>query len=99
MIDNIVAVGEALPTAEAQLRESHIAWIGIEARSTLLHTPILFAVDVEAMQMCVAPGKSNLEDVVAVCQRGLAGDKQTAPDQGTDALEDDAELIDVGWDT
>jgi hypothetical protein len=45
---------------------------------------ILSAMDVEAVQMLVAPVKHHLEDDVEMCQGGIAAHEETAPDEGTD---------------
>jgi hypothetical protein len=52
--------------------------------------------DVEAVQMLVAPVKHHLEDVVKMCQGGIAAHEETAPDEGADPSEDDPQLVDPG---
>ena len=52
--------------------------------------------DMEAVQMLVAPVKYPLEDVVKRCQSGIAAHEETAPDEGADPSEDDTQLVDAG---
>jgi hypothetical protein len=47
------------------------------------------------VQMLVTPGKQDLQDGMEMCQGRLTLDKDTAPDEWTDAPEDDTELVDA----
>jgi hypothetical protein len=60
---------------------------------------IVFAKNVEMMEVFVAPLETELEHEVQLSQRGVTLDKESTPDEWTDAAQDDAQLIDVwmGW--
>jgi hypothetical protein len=60
-------------------------------------TPIVFAVEVERVEMLAAPVKDDLEDGREVRQGRVTTHEQTAPDEWTDLAQDDAELIDAEW--
>jgi hypothetical protein len=51
--------------------------------------------DVETVQMFVAPGKEDLQDGMEVRQGGLAGHQHPTPDEWDDTPQDDTELVDV----
>jgi hypothetical protein len=73
-----------------------MTWIGIEAGATRSCAAVFFAMDTEAVEMHVAPGKDDLQNVVEGRKGGVAGDKDTAPNQRADAPQDHTELIEAG---
>lgn len=55
---------------------------------------IILPVDVEVMQVLIAPREENLEHEMEVCQGGVAGDQEAPPDERTDAAQDNTQLVD-----
>jgi hypothetical protein len=53
--------------------------------------------EVERVQVFIAPVESDLQHRVKVRQGRVTTHEQTAPDEWTDLAQDDAELIDAGW--
>jgi hypothetical protein len=92
VIDAIANAGEALTAVQAQGRQPYLTQVGIEAGATEPHTPICLAMDLEAVQMHVAPGEHDLQRVVEGGQGHVATDKQATPDQRANALQDNTEL-------
>jgi hypothetical protein len=84
----IVDVPEALAALEAKGAQRNVSRVGTVA-------PIVLAEDVEVMQVLVAPVEEDLEHVMEVCQRRVASDKESTPDERADAAQDNAQLIDV----
>ena len=58
--------------------------------------PLVRAVEVERVEMLVAPVKDDLEDNMEGREGGIAADEASAPDERTDLAQDDTQLIDVG---
>ena len=81
-------MAEPFATMGTQVTQQHVAGLGTAAA-------ILSAVDVEAVQVLITPGKYDLQDRVEVRQGCVAADEQAAPDQRTDASKDNAELVDA----
>jgi hypothetical protein len=73
----VVHIPESLAAMEAQIAQQNTA-------SLCPTAAILSAMDMEAVQMLVAPVKHNLEDVVKMCQGGIGAHEETAPDEGAD---------------
>ena len=57
---------------------------------------VLPAVDDEAVQVLVASAQGELEGDVEIGDAAVAADKEPAPDQGADATQRNAELVDGG---
>ena len=85
----VVHLPESLAAMEAQVAQEDTIRLCPTAA-------ILSAMDMEAVQMLVAPVKYHLEDVVKMCQSGIAAHEETAPDEGADPSEDDTQLVDAG---
>jgi len=85
----VVHIPESLTAMEAQVAQEDTTRLRPTAA-------ILSAMDLEAVQMLVAPVKHHLEDVVKMCQSGIAAHEETAPDEGADPSEDDTQLVDAG---
>jgi hypothetical protein len=85
----VVHIPESLAAMEAQIAQQDTACLCPTAA-------ILSAMDLEAVQMLVAPEKHNLEDVVKMCQGGIAAREETAPDEGADPSENNTQLVDAG---
>ena len=47
------------------------------------------------VEVFVAPRETELEHEVQLGQRGVTSDKESTPEEWTDAAQDDAQLIDV----
>lgn len=88
--EEVVAIGEALRAMELKVREPYA--IGLAA--TECPGPVLLAMQAKALQGLPAPAQQGLEDLVQMSQVGVAGDQNSSPDQGTDAVEHQAELVD-----
>jgi len=72
----------------------------VPQQDTLRRGPIaavLPAMNMEAVQMFVTPGKQDLQDSMQVRQGGRAGHQHPTPDERADAAQDDPQLIDVEW--
>jgi len=85
----VVHIPESLAAMKAPIAQQNTARLCPTAA-------ILPAMDLEAVQMLVAPVKYHLEDVVKMCQGGLAAHEETAPDEGADPSEDDTQSVDAG---
>jgi hypothetical protein len=85
----VVDVPEALAAAPASLLQRHVAGV----RTV---TAVALTVDVEIVQMLATPREGDLQDIVEMRERRVAMDGETAPDEWTDASQDDAQLIDGG---
>ncbi len=85
----IIDIPEALTATETKRAELDMSGIRPVAA-------IVFAMDVERVEMLATPVKHDLEDRMQVCQGGVAADEESAPDERTDLAQDDAELIDAG---
>ncbi len=57
---------------------------------------IVFAINMELMQMFTAPVKDELEDVMELREGGVTVNEKAPPDERTDAPHDDTELINAG---
>ena len=95
MIDEIVDVGETLPSMEAQRYERHVTRINIEARTAKTPAAVCLAVDTEAMQIHVAPCEHDLQRGMEGGQGHVATDEEATPDQRADPLDNHPELIDM----
>src|SRR5262245_5549141 len=84
----VVDVPEALALLEAKRVERDVPSIGAIAA-------IVFAKNVEMVEVFVAPRETELEHEVQLGQRGIASDQEATPDEWTDASQDNAQLIDV----
>jgi hypothetical protein len=98
VIDEVVDVAETLPPMEAQRCQRDVARIDIEAGTAQTSAPVSLAMDMKIMQALVAPGEDDLERRMERSQRHVAANEEPAPDQGTDPLQNHAELIDMRWD-
>ena len=78
----VVHVPEPFTTMETQVTQHDVTRGSTTAA-------VLSAVDVEAMQMLITPSQHDLQDGMEVCQCSVAADEQAAPDEGTDASQDD----------
>jgi hypothetical protein len=85
----VVDVPEALAAPSAHIPQLYMAGV----RTV---TAVVLAVDVEVVQMLATPREGDLQDVVEMHERRVAMDEETAPDEWTDASQDDAQLIDGG---
>ncbi len=85
----IVNVTEAFTRMQAKISQPHRPGIGTVAA-------IVPAIDVEFMQVFIAPIKDELEDVMELGESGVAVYKESAPDERADASQDDAQLINTG---
>ena len=74
----VIHIPEALAAMEAQAAEPDLArWRPTAA--------IFLAMDMEAVEMRITPGKQNLQDGMQVCQGHLAAHKHPTPDEWTNA--------------
>jgi hypothetical protein len=85
----IVDVPETLALLEAKRVERGMPRVGAGAARIL-------AENAEMMEVFVTPSDEDLEHEVEVGQRGVAAHKEATPNEGADASQDDAQLIDVG---
>ena len=53
------------------------------------------SLQVEAMQMLIAPGKHDLQNGVELCEGGRTTDQEVTPDERTNAAQDDTQLVNV----
>src|SRR5712692_5594692 len=81
----VVDVSEPLATMEPHVTEPYVRGVGAAAA-------ILPAVDVEAVQMRIAPGTHDLEDRVELRKGGLTTDQKAPPDERAHAAPDDSQL-------
>src|SRR2546429_849597 len=56
---------------------------------------VLLAMNMEAVQVLVTPGKQDLQDGMQVCQGGRTVEQHPTPDERTDAAQNDPQLIDA----
>src|SRR5215471_16011941 len=84
----VVDVSEALALLEAKRVECDVPRVGAIAS-------IVFAKNVEMVEVFVTPLETELEHKVQLGQRGVTSDKESTPDKWTDASQDDTQLIDV----
>jgi hypothetical protein len=84
----VIHIPEALAAMEAQVVQPDIVSRGATAA-------VFPAVDMETMQMLIAPGKQDLQDGMELRQSRLAAHQYPAPDEWTDAAQDDMELVDT----
>ena len=84
----IIDIPEALTTTETKYAQPDVSG---------LHpvTPIVLAVEVECVQVFIAPVESDLQHRVEVRQGRITTNEQATPDEWTDLSQDDAELIDA----
>src|SRR5215510_12358246 len=73
-----------------------MARIGVEAGTAETGAAIFLAVDTEAMQIHIAPGKNDLQHVVEGGKGYIAADEEAAPDQRAHALHNHTQLVDTG---
>jgi hypothetical protein len=85
---NVIDIPEALAAMEAQVVQPDIVGRGATAA-------ILLAMNVKAVQMLVTPGKQDLQDGMEVRQGGSAMYQQAPLDEGTDAAQDNPQLVDA----
>jgi hypothetical protein len=85
----IVDVSESLAWVEAKRTQPDRAGVGAV-------TAIIRTKNVEAMEMFITPVEENLQHEVKLGQGGVAAHHESAPDERTDASQDDAQLVDVG---
>jgi hypothetical protein len=95
VIDEVVDVGEPLPPMEAQHCQRHVTYVNIDVKAIQPWTAIHFAMDVKRVEIGVAPGEDDLQRGMEGGQGHVAADEKPAPDQRTDSLYDDTELIDI----
>jgi hypothetical protein len=84
----VIHVPEPLATVELQVAHQDAAGLYTTAA-------VLSAMDMEAVQMLITPGKQDLQDGVEMRQRSLATHKDTTPDEWADAAQDDAQLVET----
>lgn len=84
----VLHVSEPLATMEAEVTQPDPA-----RRSP---TAAVFpAMDMETMQMLIAPGTQDLQKRMEVCQGGSAVHQHPTPDEWTDATQDDTQWVDA----
>jgi len=88
MSEVVVDVTEALASVETEGAQHDVPGIGTVAA-------IILAIDVEVMQVFVAPVKDDLDHGMELSQGVVASDQESPPDERADASQDDAQLIDV----
>jgi hypothetical protein len=74
----VIHIPKSLTVMEPQVTEPYVVGVCTAAA-------ILLPVDVEAVQMLIAPGQHDLEDGVKLRQGRLAAHKQAVPNEPTDA--------------
>jgi len=84
----IIDIPEALTATETQGAQPNVSGVSPVA-------PIVLAVEVERVEMLAAPVKDDLEHGMEVRQGGVAAEEKSAPDERTDLVQDDTQLIDT----
>jgi hypothetical protein len=84
----IVHVSEPLAAMKAQVAQQDTA-------GQCTAAAVFPAVDMETVEMLIAPGKHDLEDAMELRQGRLAPYKQATPDEWTDAAQDGTQLVDA----
>lgn len=97
-VREIVFVEEALPAAQSEIGEPNLQWVIRETDATAPGDAVRLAVDVESVQMGIAPAHRRLEDGMQLSHAGVAPYQQLPPDQGTDISQHDAKLVEIGHD-
>src|SRR5262245_57111141 len=64
-----------------------------KAYATLVSDTVLLTVDDKPMEMVVGSPQDELKDMVKVSDRGICGNEETTPDQGTDTPQGNLELV------
>ena len=68
-------------------------WVIGKAYATLVSDPVFLPVDDKPMEMAVRPPQNELKDMVKISDGGMRRNEETTPDQGTDATQDNFELV------
>jgi hypothetical protein len=84
----VIHVSEPLAAMEAAVTQQDTA----RRRPT---AAVFLAMDMETMQMLIAPGKQDLQKRMEVCQGGIAVHQHPTPDEWADATQDDTQLVDA----
>ena len=95
-IGEVILIEEALADSEAKIGEMHAVRVIAEADAAETDDAVCPPVDDEAVQVLIRPAQHKLEGGLQVGDRGVAPDEDAAPDQRTDAAQDDAEVVDRG---
>jgi hypothetical protein len=95
-VDEVVLVEEPLSDAQTEIGKLHLIRVVAEPQTARVGHAVLPAVDDEAVQVLVAPAQGELEGGVEIDDAAVAADKEPAPDQGADATQHHAELVDQG---
>jgi hypothetical protein len=74
----------------------YLLGIVTEADAAVMANAVLTAVNDEAVQMLVTPAESRLQRCVQIGDGRVAADEYATPDQGTDAAQEDTELVRAG---
>src|SRR5207253_650371 len=90
----VVLVVEALAPAKVEISQADLIGIVGKADPAKIGDAVGLAVDDELMEMRVVPAEGDLDDGVQLGDGRRLGDQQAAPDQWTDSVEPDAELVD-----
>jgi len=85
VITEVIFVQKPLAQTETKIRHPHLLWVIVKAHATVVGNAVLFPVDEKAMEMAVRPPQGQLEDRVKLSDGGLSADKETTPDERTDA--------------
>jgi hypothetical protein len=93
-VDEVVLVEEPLSDAQAEVGKLDLMRVVAEPQTARVGHAVFPAVDDEAVQVLVAPAQGDLEGGVEVGEAAVASDQQLAPDQGADATQHHAELVD-----
>jgi hypothetical protein len=97
VIDEVLNVAETLPPMQAQRCKRHVTCVNIEVKAAQPWNSIHVAMDVERVEIGVAPREDNLECGMEGGQGHVATEEEATPDQGADPLHHHPELIDVRW--
>jgi hypothetical protein len=84
----VIHVSEPLAAMEVEVTQPDTARRGPTAA-------VFPAMDMETMQMFIAPGKQDLQKRMEVCQSGIAVHQHPTPDEWADATQDDTQLVDA----
>ncbi len=95
-VEEVVLVEESFADAQAEVGKLHFMRVVAEPETARVGNAVFPTVDDEAVQVLVAPTQGDLEGGVEVGDAAVAADKESAPDQGADAAQHDAELVDEG---
>src|SRR5262249_42576493 len=86
----VIHIPKALPAMKTQVVQPDSMGRGTTAA-------VFPPVDMETVEMLIAPGKEHLQDRMEVRQGGITGHQYPTPDEGADTPQDDAQLVDAQW--